>query len=229
MDVLNCIRLDAIQNHIWSKERRRPQNNLDMSFRCPEGSVKAHLPVLAFTSETIGRAVSGMNDVPIVILVPDFSLRIVSKSLELIYTGSTALESQEELERVLDFVCNTLDIDMVLDWNSDLDQVEDSNETPKEQTQPLVSPFILLDDDDNDDDDDEVTIIEIGENPPPELVPDVKEEVAKQPKKLLGSDARVSDTTENNFAGGVDTEGKLCAVKNCNRLEEKSPWLKVLM
>jgi len=156
MDVLDYIRLDAIQNYIWSKEKRRPQNNLDLTFKCLDGSVQAHLPILGSTSKMIGKAVSQVDNVPITILVPDFSLRTVRKSLELIYTGSASLESQEEIERVVDFVCNMLDIDMVLDWNSDLNESLDDGKA-KEQAVTHVSPLILLDDDDVDvDDDDDV-------------------------------------------------------------------------
>jgi hypothetical protein len=51
------------------------------------------------------------------VLVPDFSIRTVRKSLELIYTGSIDLDSGREVDRVMDFCCQQLAIDMMLDWN----------------------------------------------------------------------------------------------------------------
>jgi hypothetical protein len=48
------------------------------------------------------------------ILVPDVTIRTVLKSLELIYTGQVDLESDSEMENVMEFTCEQLGIDMML-------------------------------------------------------------------------------------------------------------------
>ena len=106
-------------NDFRSKKKKRPQNNLDVMFKCSDGKISAHLSILRFASQTISRAIGQDEYVPVIILVPDFSFRTVCKSLELIYTGSVDLKSEFEIEEIMDFVCNRLAIDMTLDWSID--------------------------------------------------------------------------------------------------------------
>jgi len=134
---------EAIHDHVWSKAENMPQNNLDVQFRCRDGKISAHLSMLRFASKTISNAANQVDSVTDVILVPDFSIRTVSKSIELIYTGSVCLRSEFEIGQVMDFVCNRLAIDMMLDWSS-------SNESGA-SVPPPESPIITLDQDEDED------------------------------------------------------------------------------
>lgn len=57
---------------------------------------------------------TGSEDELVHILVPDVTIRIVVKSLELIYTGQVDLDSDSEMEDVMEFACEQLGIDMML-------------------------------------------------------------------------------------------------------------------
>jgi hypothetical protein len=105
-----------IQRHLWSKSRSCPKNNLDLVFQCRDGQVAAHKLLLRTTSPVINVTVD-LDQNEVHVLVPDFSIRTVRKSLELIYTGSIDLDSGREVDRVMDFCCQQLAIDMMLDWN----------------------------------------------------------------------------------------------------------------
>ena len=57
---------------------------------------------------------AGIEDELVHILVPDVTIRTVVKSLELIYTGQVDLDSDSEMEDVMEFACEQLGIDMML-------------------------------------------------------------------------------------------------------------------
>ena len=116
---LRKIWFETIHDHVWSRKEGKPQNNLDVVIQCRDGSISAHLLMLRFASKTIADAVDKVEDFPLLIMVPDFSKRTVSKGLELIYTGSVDLKSDFEIGQVMDFLCNRLAIDMMLDWSFD--------------------------------------------------------------------------------------------------------------
>ena len=57
---------------------------------------------------------AGIEDELVHILVPYVTIRTVVKSLELIYTGQVDLDSDSEMEDVMEFACEQLGIDMML-------------------------------------------------------------------------------------------------------------------
>ena len=101
----------CIIEHLWSKPRLEPRNNLDLTFVCKDGSVSCHKFILKSASPMVAAALENIRLCPddvVHILVPDISLDVIRKCLELIYTGSVRLNDNSELE--INFVLKLLKV-----------------------------------------------------------------------------------------------------------------------
>ena len=132
-----------IQRHLWSKSQRNPKNNLDLIFQCRDGEVAAHKLLFRTTSPVI-KATVDVDLGEVRVLVPDVSIRTVRKSLELIYTGSVGLESVLEVNLVMHFCCEQLNIDMTLDWSNSNQNIFDQGISQEKIFQNYQNPGLTI-------------------------------------------------------------------------------------
>ena len=89
-------------NFLWSGSERRPDHYTDFEFRCRDGVVRAHGSYLRSVCP-IFADFEAAGTTNVVLIVPDFSVGIVSKFLEIVYTGTTRLEDVNEFEKIREF------------------------------------------------------------------------------------------------------------------------------
>jgi len=107
-----------VLRQLWSKADSSPAYYTDLMFRCVDGSILAHKFWLSNSCSTLGKALENIHtclEEFIVVLVPDFSIKIVRKFLKLFYTGSVNLSDLSELEDIKEFGCRQLGLSMGFD------------------------------------------------------------------------------------------------------------------
>ena len=107
-----------ILKKFWSRADSKPVYYTDLVFKCQDGAIEAHKSWLSNSCHVLGKAVMNIHtclENAITILVPDFSIRVVKKFLQLFYTGSVELSSYVELEEIKEFGCKELGLAMSLD------------------------------------------------------------------------------------------------------------------
>jgi hypothetical protein len=75
---------------LWSKAEPGPIGHADLIFKCSDGSVGAHKAWVVPWCSTLSLALQNTANILeeiLTVLVPDFSVRIVRKFLEMSYTG----------------------------------------------------------------------------------------------------------------------------------------------
>ena len=78
-------------NNIWSRTDISPGIHTDLMFKCQDGSIEAHKARLLPSCPLLYKTVANHAQCPgemLTVLLPDFSIKIVTKFLEFFYTGS---------------------------------------------------------------------------------------------------------------------------------------------
>ena len=138
----------SVQNrmagYIWCQNTQEPQNGLDLTFICSNGSVSAHKLVVQASSPIIFTILNQdglLKEEHTTIFLPEINVGLVRKCLQLIYTGLAFFNSDTELNESLKFCIEQLNMNFVVDINT-LDSVEQHHhQQQKQQGQiPITSP-----------------------------------------------------------------------------------------
>ena len=133
----------SVQNrmagYIWCQNTQEPQNGLDLTFICSNGSVSAHKLVVQECSPIISTIINQdglLEEEHTKILLPEIKVGLVRKCLQLIYTGLAFFNSDTELKESLKFCIEQLNMNFVVDKHT-LDAVEQQQH---QHQQPPPSP-----------------------------------------------------------------------------------------
>ena len=103
---------------LWSKGGA--ENFTNIEFRCKDGSVKAHSQIIKSKCPLIAKIIKEemlRESENHLILVEDFTSEIVSKFIEILYTGEIAISSPEQFEEIKEFGFKQLGFFMEINWN----------------------------------------------------------------------------------------------------------------
>ena len=132
----------SVQNrmagYIWCQNTQEPQNGLDLTFICSNGSVSAHKLVVQECSPIISTIINQdglLEEEHTKILLPEIKVGLVRKCLQLIYTGLAFFNSDTELKESLKFCIEQLNMNFVVDKHT-LDAAEQQQHQQQQHQQP---------------------------------------------------------------------------------------------
>ena len=105
---------NRLASYVWCQYNQVPQNGLDLTFICSNGSLSVHKFILQAASPTIFSILNhaGVNATEHVsILVPEFNLELVRKCVQVIYTGAVSYHNENERNEGIKFCLEQLKID----------------------------------------------------------------------------------------------------------------------
>jgi len=124
--------IERMMPELWCRRMAEPKTQTDIEFRCSDGNISAHKLFLKMFCLTLEKCLTNQDsdqDEVVVVVLPEIGVGIVSKFLELVYTGSTCVTSNAEMEEVNHLGAKILGFFMDLNLNISVEPISEEDRT----------------------------------------------------------------------------------------------------